>query len=140
MSVLLNPYLAFNGGKAEEAMNFYQSVFGGELQIMRFSDLGGMGLPEDQQSHVMHSALTNDAIGLCLFGSDSGMGPVTYGNDTTVSLSGDDTETLTRWYEQLSAGGEVTMPLAQAPWGDSFGQWTDKYGIAWMMNIAGQAS
>ena len=132
MTTRLNPYLAFQG-QARDAMEFYASILGGELNVMTFGDMGGMGLPDDQHGLVMHSDLTvND--GVLLMGSDQPGEPPTNGQ---VSLSGDDDTTLRAWFAGLAEGGTVTLPLEVAPWGDAYGQVTDKFGIAWMINIAG---
>lgn len=134
MTTRLNPYLSFTDN-AREAMEFYASVFGGELNVMVFADMGGMGMPEDQQHLVMHADLmVNDAV--TLMGAD--MGEHAHPNGS-VSMSGDDDETLRGWFADLSEGGEVKNPLTAAPWGDVFGQLTDKFGVAWMFNIAGDA-
>jgi len=136
MTVRLNPYLSFNGN-AREAMEFYQSVFGGKLDVSTFADAGGMGVPEDEQSKVMHAMLEVPDV-LALMGSDS---PSHMGWEapagTSISLSGDDDGTLRGWWDGLLADGKVTMPLEVAPWGDAFGMLTDKYGIDWMVNITG---
>jgi PhnB protein len=60
----------------------------------------------------------------------------------SVSLSGDssDREELTRYFEGLSEGGTVTMPLEKASWGDWFGMLVDRFGIQWLVNIAGEQS
>ena len=63
----------------------------------------------------------------------------TPGNSMSVSLSGDDETELRGYYDQLKEGGAETMPLAKAPWGDSFGMLIDKFGVAWLVNISGQA-
>ncbi|CAN5564943.1 VOC family protein [soil metagenome] len=132
MTTQLNPYLGFRG-QAREAMEFYASVLGGPLNVMTFGDMGGMGMPEDQHGLVMHSDLmVND--GVTLMGSDQPGEPPVNGS---VSLSGDDDDTLRAWFAGLAEGGEITLPLEVAPWGDAFGQLTDKFGIAWMFNIAG---
>jgi PhnB protein len=68
-------------------------------------------------------------------GSDLAPGmPFTPGNTMTVSLSGDDAS-LRDYFDKLSAGGTVTMPLEKQMWGDEFGQLTDRFGIAWMVNV-----
>lgn len=137
MSLILNPYIMFAKGVAAEAMAFYQGILGGELQIMRFADMGGMDMPEDQQQMVMHSALTNADLGLNLFGADGVMGDGEPGRDgMSISLSGDDMDRLTGFYNGLAEGGTIVQPLMQAPWGDHFGQVTDKFGIEWMVNIS----
>ena len=135
MSTVLNPYLNFRG-QAREAMTFYQSVFGGQLDVMTFADMGGMGVPESESGQVMHSALSvSDSVQL--MGSDVPSHMEGDFPNGQISLSGDDDETLRGWFEKLSDGGQVTMPLEKAPWGDSFGQLTDRYGVSWLVNISG---
>jgi len=137
MSAILTPYLTF-AGNAREAMSYYESVFGGKLDVMTFADMGGMGLPEEQHDKVMHSALTV-ADGVCFMGSDNPGGPQP--SDQSVALSGDDEATLTGWFDALAAGAStVDMPLEKAPWGDSFGQVTDQFGVRWMVNITGSGA
>ncbi len=139
MSTTLNPYLNFRG-QAREAMTFYQSVLGGNLDVMTFADQGGMGVPESEAGLVMHSALSvSDSVQL--MGSDVPSHMDTGGEiaNGSISLSGDDEPTLRGWFEKLSDGGTVTVPLEKAPWGDSFGMLTDKYGVDWLVNISGAA-
>lgn len=138
MGTNLNPYLNFRG-RAREAMEFYQSVFGGELNVMTFADQGGMGMPDDEQGLVMHSQIELDGKPF-LMGADTPssmeLSPLA---GFSVSLSGDDETKLSGWFSALSDGATVTEPLAKAPWGDSFGMLTDKFGVPWMVNIAGGA-
>lgn len=132
MPTRLNPYLNWRG-QAADAMAFYQSVLGGELVSNTFAEFGGMGAPEDEQGNVMHSQLTvSDSI--ALMGSDvPSTHPIEISNGT-VSLSGDEVETLRGWHAALGEGGTVDLPFEKAPWGDHFGQVTDKFGITWMFN------
>ncbi|MGA8848092.1 MAG: VOC family protein [Nocardioides sp.] len=135
MTTRLNPYLTFDGN-ARDAMEFYASVLGGELNVLAFADMGGMDMPEEKQHLVMHSDLSvND--GVMLMGSDAfDTAAITNG---TVSLSGDDGDTLRAWFAGLAEGGTINVPLEVAPWGDPYGQLTDKFGISWMVNIGGDA-
>ena len=136
MTARLNPYLSFRG-TAREAMEFYQSVLGGNLDVMTFADSGGMGVPEEEAQDVMHSMLTVSES-VTLMGSDQ---PSTMPGDISngsISLSGDDDATLRGWWTGLSDGATVGVPLELAPWGDAFGQLTDRFGIDWMFNIAQQ--
>ena len=137
MSTVLNPYLNFRA-QAREAMTFYQSALGGQLDVMTFADQGGMGVPEEEAGLVMHSALSV-SDGVQLMGADVPSHVDTGGDisNGSISLSGDDEATLRGWFEALSAGGSVTVPLEKAPWGDSFGMFTDKYGVDWLVNISG---
>jgi PhnB protein len=137
MSVLLNPYLNFPDAKAREAMEFYQSVLGGDLSIMTFGDMGTEGPLATQ---VMHGQLTTPG-GITLMGADAPpeMVQVSFGDNVSVSLSGgpEDGDELRGWFGALSEGGEVRQPLEAAPWGDEFGMFVDRFGIAWLVNIAG---
>ncbi len=132
MAARLNPYLHFSGN-AREAMEFYRSVLGGQLDVMTFGDAGGGG-DEYPADGVMHAVLrTSD--GLELMASD-GHDPDATGPDRlSLSVSGDDEATLTRWFEALAEGGEVDVPLEKQVWGDTFGQVTDRYGMRWLVNI-----
>jgi len=140
MTTGLDPYLNFRA-QAREAMSFYQSVLGGELNVTTFADQGGMDVPENEKDHVMHSALAVSES-VQLMGADVPSHMDTGGDisNGSISLSGDDEATLRGWFEALSAGGSVTVPLEKAPWGDSFGMFTDKYGVEWMVNIAGSTA
>jgi len=132
----LNPYISFRGN-AREAMEFYQSVFGGELDLSTFSDFQMPGVAEDEAHLIMHGQLEAPG-GMVLMGADTPRSiEHPEGSSITISLSGDDDAELRGYWEKLAEGGSVTMPLEVAPWGDAFGQLTDKFGVAWMVNIAG---
>ena len=134
MTTTLNPYLSFRDD-ARQAMTFYQSVFGGELNISTFADFHASDDPAEQDK-VMHAQLTSER-GLVLMGSDTpNRMDYTPGNSYSVSLSGDDDADLRGYWQKLSEGGLVTMPLEKAPWGDTFGMCTDKFGVNWLVNIA----
>ena len=138
MTVRLNPYIGFDG-EAREAMDFYRSVFGGELTTSTYAE-GGMSDDPAQGDKIMH-AMLDAGPGLVIMGSDAPPGmPVDEGSRITVSLSGDDEAILRSYWDRLVQGGSVTMPLERAPWGDSFGMCTDRYGINWMVNITGVAA
>ena len=138
MPTILTPYVSFRDN-AREAMEFYKSVFGGELTVSTFADFHASEDPAEQDK-VMHSQLTSPG-GLVLMGSDTPNSmDYTSGSSISISLSGDDEAELTGYYEKLAESGKVTEPLAKAPWGDSFGQLDDRFGIHWMVNIGGTAA
>lgn len=134
----LNPYLSFKDN-AREAMEFYKTVFGGNLVLNTFKDQGMVQDPNDAEL-IMHSQL-DTANGFTLMGSDTPahMGGTPSANGT-ISLSGEDETELKGYWDKLAEGGSVTYPLEKAPWGDHFGMLTDKFGIGWMVNIAGKKS
>jgi PhnB protein len=134
MTTKLNPYLSFRD-TAKQAMEFYQSVFGGELTLSTFADFQASEDPAEQ-GKIMHGMLVTDSE-LTLMGSDTPNGmDYTPGNNYSVSLSGEDEAELRGFWEGLSAEGTVSMPLERAPWGDFFGMCADKFGVNWLINIA----
>lgn len=139
MTTTLNPYLNFRG-TARDAMTFYQTVLGGELTVSSFDDFG-MPVGEGEGTLVMHSQLSTPA-GFLLMGADvpSHMDYTRGVNDGSVSLSGDDEAELTGYWQKLTDGATVSQPLEKAPWGDSFGMLSDKFGITWLVNISGAAA
>jgi PhnB protein len=137
MASILNPYLSFDG-TAREAMEFYREVFGGELNVNTYGELGGT--EGEDAKKLMHSSLTTPG-GFTLMGADTPPGqPLQRGNDVAISLSGDDESELTGYWEKLSDGGTVAVPIEKQMWGDTFGMCQDKYGTTWMVNIAGTPS
>ncbi len=138
--VTLNPYISF-AGEAREAMTFYQQVLGGELTMSTFGE-SGMSSDPATADQLMHARLDAPG-GLTLMAADTPEGmPYTPGDNVAISLSGlaEDEERLRGCYERLSEGARSTLPLEKAPWGDWFGMLTDRYGIGWMVNIAGDAA
>lgn len=138
MSVRLNPYLTFRD-KARPAMEYYRSIFGGELTTSTFGDFHASEDPAEQ-GKIMHSMLVSPN-GLVLMASDTPNSmEYVVGTNCSVSLSGDheDEAQLRGYWERLSDGGLVTMPLEKAIWGDTFGMCADKFGVSWLINIAAE--
>lgn len=134
----INPVITYDNN-AEEAFNFYKSVFGGEFAVvMHWGEMPGceeMNLSESDKGKIMHIALPISE-GSVLMGCDhmAGMGDLTAGNNFEIAISPDSKEEADRLFNGLSEGGTVTMPLADAFWGAYFGMFTDKFGIQWMVN------
>ncbi|MBA3310364.1 MAG: VOC family protein [Nocardioidaceae bacterium] len=132
MSSRLNPYLSFTGN-ARQALEFYKSVFGGTLVLNTFGEFGAQDSPDADK--IMHGMLETDS-GFTLMGADTPPGMEHQpGNNIAVSLSGDDDAELRGYWEKLSDGGTVSVPLEKQMWGDEFGMCVDQLGIAWMVNI-----
>jgi PhnB protein len=133
MASRLNPYLNFRG-QAREALEFYESVFGGDVVITTFGQFGEPP-PGSEAGDVMHGQLETP-MGFTLMCSDvpSAM-ELTQGDNVSVSLSGDDADALHGYWERISAGGTVLFPLEKQMWGDEFGQCTDRFGVSWLVNI-----
>lgn len=132
----LNPYIGFNGS-AKEATEFYKTVFGGELTLSTFGQAGMAHTPSDNDK-IMHAMLVAEN-GITLMASDV---PADMKQDTgasiSISLSGDNEAELQGYWDKLSGEAKVEQPLTKAPWGDTFGMLTDKFGIHWLVNISGK--
>lgn len=139
MSSGVNPCIVFNGN-ARRAMEFYREVFGGELEVGTVADFGSPEAPNADD--VMHARLDTPS-GYTLMGWDfpedrPGHPPYRQGNNVAVFVGGDDYE-LRGYFEKLSVGGTVTLPLEEQAWGDEAGSLVDQFGISWMFNITAQS-
>jgi PhnB protein len=131
MAVELNPYLFFPGN-TEQAIAFYQQVFGGQVTITRRGDVDPAATAEEK-NQVVNALFTGGDITLRASDrQDAGNDPQTR---VELSLIGTDEERLRALFDGLAAGGTVRTQLEWQFWGDIFGAVTDKYGIGWQVNI-----
>jgi PhnB protein len=130
----INPYINFNGN-AEEAFNFYKSVFGGEFEtIVRFKDLESseFPVPEDEADKIMRITLPIGANTLIANDVPASMGPVSENeNRSKISISAESRAEADNIFNGLTVGGTTEMPMSDSPWGTYFGMFRDKYGIEW---------
>ena len=135
----INPNINFNGN-AEEAFEFYRSVFGGQFaKLIRFKDLKGVELPvkAHEMNRIMHIALPIGKNFLIANDVPEVMGPVNENeNRSKISISAETLEEAHQLFTGLSAGGVVEMPLGDSPWGTYFAMFRDKYGIEWTIEFA----
>jgi len=133
MKPTLLPYLNFMGQTAE-AMKFYQSVLGGELNMQTY----GQAMPDtkpEEKEYIMHAELKNDALTFMAADGNSEH-QVHMGDNINMSIVGTDEALLTKYFNGLAEGGKIDMPLEKQMWGDMFGMLTDKFGVHWMVNIS----
>ncbi len=130
--ITLSPYLAFNGN-CREAINFYNEVLGGELNIQTYGD-APMEVPSDQRDRVMHATL---ALGQTTIMASDGRPDkeVVFGDSVSLLITALKVEEGERIFNSLSAGGTITMPWEKTFWGAMFGRCKDKFGIDWMVNV-----
>nr|AIA14564.1 3-demethylubiquinone-9 3-methyltransferase [uncultured bacterium] len=134
MQTQLNPYINFKD-TTKQAMEFYQSIFGGALDLNYFKEYN---FSEDasEDNKVMHAILKGDnAITFMAADTPNSMG-YNPGANISLSLNGDNLEELTTYFNALTAQGQVLEPLEKAPWGDYFGMCIDQFGIKWMVNVS----
>lgn len=131
--VKLNAYINLKGN-AREALEFYKSVLGGELSMSTFKE-NGMQVAPEEENWLMHGQLTAGNKDIMIADAPSFMGEYNPPRAFSLSLSGEEAEELKGYWEKLAVGATINQPLVQAPWGDTFGMLTDKFGIDWMVNI-----
>ena len=133
----INPHINFNGN-AEEAFNFYKSVFGGEFAlIIRFKDMSGpeFPIPEHEANKIMHIALPIGNSILMANDVPAILGRTNENeNRSKIVIGAESKEEADKLFNGLSAGGQIEMPIADSPWGSYFGMFRDKYGIEWMVD------
>lgn len=138
MTTQLNAYLSFKDN-ARQAMEFYKTVFGGKLEMNTFAEYHASQDPSEDNK-IMHAMLEADN-GITFMAADTPNGmEFKVGTNFSMSLSGDNEAELRGYWEKLAEGGTVTMPLDKAPWGDTFGMFVDKFGVAWMIDISEKAA
>lgn len=134
----INPYINFNGN-AEEAFNFYRSVFGGEFaSVLRFKDLESaeFPVPENEADKIMRIVLPIGGSTLIANDVPESMGRVSENeNRSKIAVSAESREEAERIFAGLSEGGTVEMPMDESPWGTYFAMFRDKYGIEWTVEF-----
>lgn len=129
----LNPYISFKDN-AKAAMEFYETVFGGKLTLTTFKE-GGAPLDESEANLIMHAVLEVNATIVFMAADTPKHMEYHPGRNVSLSLSGENKNELKAYWDKLAVGADVEQPLKQAPWGDTFGMLSDKFGIRWMVNI-----
>ena len=129
----LNPYLSFNGA-AGKAIKLYETALGAEVEyVMKWNEAPGTQVTPETKDLVMHARL-RIGDGILMVSDSQPNQPVRAGTNAHVALDFDDPTDMARKFEALSAGGKITMPLADTFWGARFGMLTDAYGVPWMFN------
>jgi PhnB protein len=136
--ISINPYINFNGN-AEEAFNFYKSVFGGEFtSIVRFKDIESdeFSIPEDEADKIMRIVLPIGGNTLIANDVPKALGRVNENeNRSKISVTAESREEANQIFAGLAEGGSVEMEMDESPWGTYFGMLRDKYGIEWTVEF-----
>lgn len=134
----INPHINFNGN-AEEAFQFYRSVFGGEFAaLLRFKDLShpDFPIPESDANKIMHIALPVGETMLMANDVPESMGRTNENeNRSKIFIKAGSREEADHLFNGLSADGQIEGPIGDSPWGTYFGCFRDKYGIEWMVDF-----
>jgi PhnB protein len=130
----ITPYLNFNGN-CREAMSFYQSCIGGELTLQKIAESPmATQMPSEAGEQILHGTLVKNEI--TLMGSDMIGRNLKQGNVITLCMNCNNDKEINDYFDKLSSGGNIKMPLHQTFWGGTYGELTDKFGINWMFNYS----
>lgn len=131
--IKLIPYLSFNGN-CEEALNGYQKILGGNVEVQTRYDNPAMNAPEHYKNKILHARFHFDDQSI--FASDvfPGSSVNTQNNNAAMSLDIPDLEKAKQVFAELSEGGKVRVPFEKQFWGEWHGNFTDRFGINWMVN------
>lgn len=148
MSIQTTTHLNFHG-EARSALEFYRSVFGGEVTIATYGDLG---MPKDApgSDHVVFGQVANDD-GFRVMAYDVPGGAVRASTGSTrrengvtitdqaffLSVRGDSLADVQGPWDGLSADATIIEPLAASAWSAGFGMLTDRFGVTWVVDVAG---
>lgn len=129
----LNPYLNFDNN-CREAMSFYKDCLGGELFLQTVGEMPAVAaqMPPHMKDYIMHSTLTSGSI--VIMASDMNREKRIEGNTVHLCINCNSDDELNAFFSNLSAGGNITEPLTDMPWGGKFGSLTDKFGKHWLFN------
>lgn len=144
MNAKLTSYINLNGN-ARDALEFYHGIFGGTVESDTFGSFneksgGAMPVSEQDAEKIMHATLSGEHFELMLSDVPSSWPKMTSESNIVLALNGDDEAVLRGYWDKLADGGTITQPLEKAPWGDTYGALTDKFGIKWMVDIFSEAT
>ncbi|PKL80155.1 MAG: VOC family protein [Ignavibacteriae bacterium HGW-Ignavibacteriae-4] len=132
------PYLTFNG-KAEEALNHYKSILGGEIvSLNRFSEappMDGVEMTEESLNLVMNAVyVINEYTTIMASDGHPAFDEIPFGQNFSLAITAESKEEVDTFFAGLSEGGIITMPLEETFWNAYFGMCEDKFGVNWMIN------
>lgn len=134
MTIAVTPHLNFRGN-AREALEFYQTVFGGELSIISYADMGNAD-PTTADNVVWGQVASDGGFRVMAYDVYPQL-PYDRGQDPFfVSVRGTDAPQLQEYWQRLAEGAEIRQPLESSPWAPLYGQLTDRFGVTWVLDIA----
>jgi PhnB protein len=135
MTVKATTHINFKGD-ARAALEFYRTVFGGELTIITYKDMGNVQQPEEADQVMWGQVAADSGFAVMAYDVPSGR-PYDKGTDPFYeSLRGETVEEVTAVWERLSDGATITQPLGPAQWAPAYGMLTDRFGITWVIDVA----
>ena len=140
--ISLTPYLNFHG-TARDALEWYHAVLGGEIQLMQYDAIPGMMGEPSEATRIMHGQVdTEDGLTIMAADYPGSMAdmPAASTGGVSICISGADSDRARGVWDRIAEGADIREPLQQAPWGDTFGMLTDRFGVPWMFSLSPASS
>ncbi|MGW1991668.1 VOC family protein [Embleya sp. NPDC001921] len=134
MSVKSVTHLNFRG-EARAALEFYRSVFGGDIAVVTYGDTGNVSDPAEAGQVMWGQVVADNGFHVMAYDVPSEMPWDRGENSFFVSLRGEDTKEITVYWERLSVGASIVQPLAPAQWAPLYGMLTDRFGVVWVLDV-----
>ena len=136
MSVSTVAHLNFRGD-ARAALEFYQSVFDGDLRIVTYGDMGNVQEPDEADRVVWGQVTSSSGVSVMAFDVPARL-PWTRGEHSFyMSLRGNDTAEISGYWDKLAVNATTVQPLSSSQWASLYGMLLDQFGIAGVVDVAG---
>ncbi|MFC3491850.1 VOC family protein [Glycomyces rhizosphaerae] len=137
MTVNVTPHLNFRGD-ARTALEFYQSVFGGDLVVTTYADMGNAADPAEADLVVWGQVAAANGFRVMAYDVPASR-PWSQGDDPFfVSVRGDDVEEMDAAWKRLAEGAFIVQPFGSAPWAERYGMLKDRFGVTWVLDVLGE--
>ncbi|MEV5695381.1 VOC family protein [Micromonospora globbae] len=136
MSIKSVTHLNFRGD-ARSALEFYRSVFGGDLAVVTYRDAGAVSEPAEADQVMWGQVAADNGFQVMAYDVPSAMPWERGENSFFVSVRGESAQEITAYWEGLSGGATVVRPLGPAPWAPLYGMLTDRFGVVWVLDVVG---
>jgi PhnB protein len=123
-------------GDARQALEFYQSVFGGQLALVTYRDAGNVQDPADAD-HIMWGQVdASNGFRVMAYDVPAAMPWNPGDNAYFVSLRGDTAEEIAAHWTKLAVGATILRPIEPSPWSPLYGMLKDRFGVTWVLDVA----
>ena len=133
MPVQTTTHLNFRG-EARSALELYRDVFGGDLTVVTYADMGNGDDPATADHVVWGQVESPDGFRVMAYDVYRHLEWHRGANPFFVSVRGSDTDELRRYWDGLSEGATITQPLAPSAWAPLYGMLTDRFGVTWVID------
>ncbi|UJW30059.1 VOC family protein [Saccharothrix sp. AJ9571] len=134
MSVKTTLHLNFRG-EARAALEFYQSVFGGDLAVVTYKDAGNLDEPAEADQVMWGQVAAGNGFHVMAYDVPARLAFDRGENSFFASVRGESVDEITGYWEKLTGGATVVQPLGPAGWAPVYGMLKDRFGVVWVLDV-----